>query len=100
MRTSTWFTIGLVGSLIVLLTFFSLRAFKRWMVPTSEGQHTQDDADNEVRCAKCGYDLRGLTIPRCPECGTLRGFDVPLDQLGLTEKEIQDAHRRKKNRQT
>lgn len=20
-------------------------------------------------CAKCGYDLRGLTKPRCPECG-------------------------------
>jgi len=21
------------------------------------------------RCAKCGYDLRGLPEPRCPECG-------------------------------
>ncbi len=21
------------------------------------------------RCARCGYDLRGLTIERCPECG-------------------------------
>ena len=21
-------------------------------------------------CAQCGYDLRGLTEPRCPECGT------------------------------
>jgi hypothetical protein len=21
-------------------------------------------------CAKCGYDLRGLPEPRCPECGT------------------------------
>jgi O-antigen/teichoic acid export membrane protein len=21
-------------------------------------------------CPKCGYDLRGLTEPRCPECGT------------------------------
>ena len=26
------------------------------------------------RCASCGYDLRGLTDPRCPECGTL--FDM------------------------
>jgi len=24
-------------------------------------------------CWKCGYELRGLTTPRCPECG--RGFD-------------------------
>jgi hypothetical protein len=22
------------------------------------------------RCEKCGYDLRGLPEPRCPECGT------------------------------
>jgi hypothetical protein len=25
-------------------------------------------------CRKCGYALRGLTTPRCPECG--RGFDL------------------------
>ena len=23
----------------------------------------------ETRCRKCGYILRGLTEPRCPECG-------------------------------
>jgi hypothetical protein len=21
-------------------------------------------------CAECGYDLTGLSVPRCPECGT------------------------------
>jgi hypothetical protein len=41
-----------------------------------------------VKCAKCGYTMEGLTLPRCPECGALRGFDVPLDQLGLSEEEI------------
>ncbi len=25
--------------------------------------------DTELRCRKCGYNLRGLTEPRCPECG-------------------------------
>lgn len=25
--------------------------------------------DNEVRCRKCRHILRGLTLPRCPECG-------------------------------
>ena len=25
--------------------------------------------DGETRCRKCGYILRGLTNPRCPECG-------------------------------
>ncbi len=30
-------------------------------------------------CANCGYDLVGLTDPRCPECGT--PFDPRLLQL-------------------
>ena len=25
--------------------------------------------DGETRCRKCDYILRGLTEPRCPECG-------------------------------
>ena len=25
--------------------------------------------DNEIRCRKCHYILRGITEPRCPECG-------------------------------
>lgn len=25
--------------------------------------------DNETRCRKCGHILRGLSEPRCPECG-------------------------------
>lgn len=26
--------------------------------------------DREGACSTCGYDLRGLPDPRCPECGT------------------------------
>lgn len=26
-------------------------------------------SDGETRCRKCGYILRGITEPRCPECG-------------------------------
>ncbi len=25
--------------------------------------------DGHLRCRKCNYILRGLTEPRCPECG-------------------------------
>ena len=25
--------------------------------------------DKETRCRKCGYILRGLSAPKCPECG-------------------------------
>ncbi len=27
------------------------------------------DADHETHCRRCGYILRGITEPRCPECG-------------------------------
>jgi hypothetical protein len=39
----------------VVLLFFSVR-----------GRHEHPAGI----CARCGYDLRGLTEPRCPECGT------------------------------
>jgi hypothetical protein len=26
-------------------------------------------SDNETRCRKCGYILRGIPEPRCSECG-------------------------------
>ena len=29
--------------------------------------HNTDDS--ELRCRKCQYILRGITEPRCPECG-------------------------------
>ena len=25
--------------------------------------------DNETRCRRCGYILKGISEPRCPECG-------------------------------
>ena len=25
--------------------------------------------DEHTRCGACGYILKGLTAPRCPECG-------------------------------
>ncbi|MFQ5489600.1 MAG: hypothetical protein ACE5GE_02660 [Phycisphaerae bacterium] len=26
--------------------------------------------DRHLKCPGCGYDLHGLDVPRCPECGT------------------------------
>lgn len=36
--------------------------------------------DRDVACPLCGYNLRGLTSPRCPECGR----DLRLS-VGLAE---------------
>ena len=29
----------------------------------------REPRDHETRCRKCGYILKGITEPRCPECG-------------------------------
>ncbi len=29
----------------------------------------QQGLDEDVLCPECNYNLRGLTVPRCPECG-------------------------------
>jgi hypothetical protein len=52
------------------------------------------------RCAVCGYIVAGLELPRCPECGALRGFKVPLDQLGLSEQELRELYARKRGAST
>ncbi len=39
--------------------------FRRWRQPDRSGL-----------CETCGYNLRGLPQPRCPECGT--GFEPDL----------------------
>lgn len=40
-------------------------------------------------CLKCGYDLKGLTALRCPECGCAFGFTKSWEELGLSMKERQ-----------
>ena len=43
--------------IVAVLTFM---AMTRW---------TRLGLSHETRCRKCGYILRGLSEPRCPECG-------------------------------
>ncbi len=31
-------------------------------------KHAEEDTEH-LRCLKCGYILKGLSEPRCPECG-------------------------------
>jgi hypothetical protein len=54
----SYFIWGLSPSLGALLAYGLLT---RWFGPAS--------ADGELHCRKCGYILRGISQPRCPECG-------------------------------
>jgi hypothetical protein len=61
------------------------------------------DANAGRKCT-CGYELMGLSIPRCPECGRAIGFDKSFEELGLTDAElarINDArHQRQQAQQS
>ena len=41
--------------------------------PTCVGCHRRRKRKKLGLCVKCGYNLKGLTEPRCPECGTSFG---------------------------
>ncbi len=45
------------------------------------------------KCLKCGYDMRALPFPRCPECGCLLGFRKTAEELTLTEEELNPRRR-------
>ena len=68
--------------------------WRRWW-RKARARHRRGD---EPVCANCGYDLGHLDLPRCPECGALRGFRVPLDQLGLTEAEVRTGFEQQRRR--
>lgn len=42
----------------------------------------------KAACLRCGYPLLGLSIPRCPECGTLAGFNVPMSEMGVSDSDL------------
>ncbi len=46
-------------------------------------------------CSSCGYDLRGLPTPKCPECGTLNSRAGRATDLEETSREIFRAELRR-----
>ena len=71
----------------------SRRRYRAWKTTRDEIRNAKDSGK---LCAACGYSMEGQPIPRCPECGALRGFTIPVDQLGLTEEEIRKGFERKR----
>lgn len=77
--TSAMFISITFGAFVLLVTLLRYRRRRR-------RERARRDRET-LACAKCGYSLEGLPVPRCPECGTLRGFTVGIDDLGLTPAE-------------
>jgi hypothetical protein len=92
---SVW--IGIPFAVVLLLALlvrwgWAGRPLRRWL----ERRSARRAEMGVTRCAKCGYPLEGLELPRCPECGALRGFKTPLNELGLTEEEIREGFARRR----
>lgn len=58
-----------------------------WLVRWRRKLLARDETDAR-RCARCGYNLTGLRVPRCPECGCVVGFDRTFAEMGVDEKEV------------
>ena len=54
-RFAIWF--GSLPALALMVTF-------SWLTSTN-----RPPDDGHLHCLKCGYVLKGLSEPRCPECG-------------------------------
>lgn len=60
--------LGAVGVLVawfvpILLIAFATYGLLTWRLGP------RVPSDRETRCRQCGYILRGISQPRCPECG-------------------------------
>lgn len=53
----------------------------------------EQDLKGSTLCLRCGYDLRGMDPPICPECGTLKGFTVPMEAMGLKRADLKPKRR-------
>jgi hypothetical protein len=59
---------GAVLFLLVPWTVVSMASIGAW-VYLSHRFPLWATPDGETRCRRCGYILRGISEPRCPECG-------------------------------
>ncbi len=76
-------------SLLLGTFFFSLTAIflfaVRMFVRRTLTRRRRDAAERKCRC---GYILKGLALPRCPECGRAIGFDKSFEELGISPDEL------------
>jgi len=68
---------------IPLFTSVTIAALSTYaLLPRSDAS---DQSPLETRCRKCGYILRGITKPRCPECGEKIVSDGEMERQRVEE---------------
>lgn len=61
---------SLPGKVLLATYFVAVAAILALHVIIWRRQAIRARRRNDGPCTNCGYSLRGLTVPRCPECGT------------------------------
>ena len=79
----------LIGSVVGFALFIAVMRSLRWR------RELRRRLSDQTRLCGCGYNLNGLAVPRCPECGRVVGFDKTFAELGLSEREVRDAMARR-----
>ena len=67
LKEAMWPVLGRIGS--VALGYFAIPCCAGIIFYHLITQKSQIIPMKETLCRRCGYILRGLTEPRCPECG-------------------------------
>ena len=61
---------------VAIVILINLAVYYLWREPMRRTLRKELQILKVAICLKCGYDLRGQTEPRCPECGA--SFDEQL----------------------
>ena len=87
-------------AIVLALVFVMLLVYRIWrrrMLALARTESPVIRFEN-LECQKCGYPLKGLEIPRCPECGALAGFATSAAELGISETELRRGFAKTKRR--
>ena len=60
---------AVLGTVVWVISVFVEPLLAIWIGAVLCAAKTRDSSSTD-QCRVCGYDLRGLPLPRCPECAT------------------------------
>jgi hypothetical protein len=84
---------GIVSALSLQLGDLAREPWWRLLLPFSSATRLRSDSVTPTACPECGYSLRGLSIDRCPECGTARPTDAAPLLSSMSEQRRRDISR-------
>ena len=88
----------IIASLLALFVLLILVVFIRAIIRLR--RRLVGNRREPALACRCGYNLAGLDIPRCPECGRAIGFNKTFAELGVDEQQVMRHKARQRPRET